>query len=159
MPRPLPSGLRLRPTRREDAIALYRTQRRAIDGACGYSRAQRRAWLASISPAYIARTLAGRVGVACDQGGVIGFGQLDLGRARVTALYVEPACMRRGIGDALLEQLARLAGAHGLRTLSLQSSPNAVPFYLRRRFVAVATRHLTVPGAPPLEVLELRRDL
>jgi GNAT superfamily N-acetyltransferase len=154
------SSISLRPARFDDAAALCGVQRRAIERGCSFGAEQRRVWMASISSEYLRYTLMHRRGVVCDAGdGPLGFGQLDLERARLTALYVEPAYMGCGVGDALLRAIVRLAELSGLESLNLQSTPNAAAFYRRRGFTGVTTCWLAIPDAPALEVLEMVRRL
>ena len=83
--------------------------------------------------------------VAETDGEIAGFGQVNLdGEAsetpregggtvvgEVTAVYVHPDHVRRGVGSALLDRLEAHARDEGLDALSLTASLNAVPFYER----------------------------
>ncbi|MFI2612828.1 GNAT family N-acetyltransferase [Kitasatospora sp. NPDC018619] len=69
--------------------------------------------------------------VAEEGGQLLGFvalsgvpptGSLDL-------LFVEPGAIGRGVGRALFERARGLAAALGLRRLTIDSDPNAEPFY------------------------------
>ncbi|MEV7185496.1 GNAT family N-acetyltransferase [Kitasatospora sp. NPDC093102] len=97
--------------------------------------------------------------VAEDGGRVLGFvslsgapptGSLDL-------LFVEPESIGRGIGRALFEQTRSLAVALGLHRLTIDSDPNAEPFYLAMG----ATRIGSVPSGsiPGRELPQLVLDL
>ncbi|MGH9118312.1 MAG: GNAT family N-acetyltransferase [Acidimicrobiales bacterium] len=78
---------------------------------------EQRSWLAARSGAYAAV-------VAVVDDGVVGFGSLSPYRDRPAystsvedSVYVDPAVQGRGIGRALLEELIRVAGAHGFHTV------------------------------------------
>jgi putative acetyltransferase len=51
-------------------------------------------------------------------------------------VYVLPDCVRYGVGRALVEALARLAGARGVKKLTVEASDNAQPFFEALGFVA-----------------------
>lgn len=62
--------------------------------------------------------------VACDGGDVLGFGSLSPFRERPAystsvedSVYVDPRHQGRGVGTLLLEELLRLAVAHGFHTV------------------------------------------
>ena len=79
-------------------------------------------------------------------------GWVEVDRDRVAALYVSPSCARRGVGSALLAQAESSIWSSGYATARLESSQNALAFYLRRGY-----RHCGLPeanGAWPL-----RKDL
>jgi len=56
-------------------------------------------------------------------------------RDRVAALYVSPPCSRRGIGSALLARAEHSIQSSGYAMARLESSQNALDFYLRRGYV------------------------
>lgn len=49
--------------------------------------------------------------------------------AELEALFVSPSRMGLGIGRELLKRVAEIARAEGIQSLSIQSDPDAVPFY------------------------------
>lgn len=67
---------------------------------------------------------------------IVGFGQLDLGRAEVEAVYVMPTAVGDGVGTALLVHLEAIARERGLRVLGLCASLNAEAFYAHRGYRA-----------------------
>lgn len=67
--------------------------------------------------------------VAEGAGGVVGFGALDRQTGQVEYLYVDPTVARQGIGTLLYRELERMAARHGLASLWLVASLNALPFY------------------------------
>ncbi|MGW1178013.1 GNAT family N-acetyltransferase [Kitasatospora sp. NPDC002543] len=96
--------------------------------------------------------------VAEDAGRLLGFvsvsgapptGSLDL-------LFVEPEAIGRGVGRALFERARGMAAELGLRRLTIDSDPNAEPFYLAMG----ATRVGSVPSGsiPGRELPQLVLD-
>lgn len=70
--------------------------------------------------------------VAEQQGEIIGFYALRVVSSvecELDAMFVEPAHIGTGIGRLLMQHAMRTASDHGLRTLYIQSDPNAAPFY------------------------------
>jgi GNAT superfamily N-acetyltransferase len=144
--------------RRLDARALAALQRRAIRALCRYSEAQLRGWLSTVTTAYLAHTIACRLSLVAKLGTCVGgFGQLDVARGRLTALYVEPSLTGLGLGRALLDALVQCAGVPTAPVLELSASPNSVGFYERQGFHQQAPRAVAVAGAQPLRVIEMCR--
>src|SRR4029453_779154 len=59
-------------------------------------------------------------------------GWVEVDRDRVAALYVSPSCARRGVGSILLARAETSIRSSGYATACLESSQNALDFYLRR---------------------------
>lgn len=76
-------------------------------------------------------------------------GEVD-GIAWLKELSVDPGFMRRGVGSALIEEVAKEALATGYRLLALSTFrdvPFNAPFYLRRGFEIVDTATAPAPLA------------
>jgi len=94
------------------------------------------------------------VRVAERHGAVVGFSAVDVERAELTHLFVEPAAIRTGVGAALLrDALARC----GLPELVIESDPDAEPFYLRAGAERIGTRVAEATGRV-LPLLRIRAD-
>jgi GNAT superfamily N-acetyltransferase len=65
----------------------------------------------------------------------IASGWVEVDRDRVAALYVSPSCARRGVGSILLARAETSIRSSGYATACLESSQNALDFYLRRGYV------------------------
>ena len=93
---------------------------------------------------------------------VVGFGAIDrVGEEwEVAHLWVSPAFTRRGVGRALLGQLAECARRQGARRLRIESDPHAAPFYESAGAVRAGAVPAPMPGAPERElpILELSLD-
>ncbi len=118
----------------EDNEAIGRVHVRAIKRLCihHYAPAQIEAWAGPRKPDhYLAAIRRQDFYVAEEAGAVVGFSTLDPARGEVEAVYVAPEVTGRGIGLQLLRVLEAQARTRSLRTLHLNASLNAVPFYER----------------------------
>ncbi|MFI9361632.1 GNAT family N-acetyltransferase [Kitasatospora sp. NPDC053057] len=97
--------------------------------------------------------------VAEDGGRVLGFAALTGAppSGELAMLFVEPDRIGRGIGRALFEHVREQARAAGLRRLTIDSDPNAEPFYLAMGAIRIgSTPSGSIPGRElPLLELEL----
>jgi GNAT superfamily N-acetyltransferase len=64
----------------------------------------------------------------------VAIGWVEVDRDRIAALYVSPSCSRRGVGSALLGRAETDIRSAGYATACLESSQNALDFYLRRGY-------------------------
>jgi GNAT superfamily N-acetyltransferase len=96
----------------------------------GYSAAQLQAWREALTVR--AETLAAHpLCVAEDEGQPVGFVQLatDTQPWELSAMWVNPSHMGRGIGRALLAWARQQAAAAGQQELAIDADPNAEGFY------------------------------
>lgn len=75
-----------------------------------------------------------RVRIAEDEGVIVGVAAIafDEGEAELTALFVDPTRLGRGIGGRLLDDAIAAAALHGARRLVIESDPNAAAWYEAR---------------------------
>jgi putative acetyltransferase len=121
----------IRPAVAFDAPAICRVHQRAVRVLCrpDYTPAQIEAWIGPRrAEDYIAAMNSGeRLWVAEVSGTVVGFAGVK--NDEITAVYVDPAHARHGLGQALLQAAEQSARAHGVHCLVVEASLNAVPFY------------------------------
>lgn len=127
----------IRRARDEDREAIWQVHTQSIRGLCSqaYKPPEISAWVARLSPDSYAGVLATQtMFVAEVDQTIVGFGQLDPGKAEVKALYVLPQKVKAGVGSALLSKLEEEARAHGLTCLRLYATLNAESFYERKGY-------------------------
>lgn len=136
----------IRRTKQGDAEALWTVQTQAIRkmGTSHYSPEQIEAWAGGLTPeechnraieGHSQSIEHGTVFVAEDiDGTVVGFASLHAQSGEVSAVYVLPAYVRRGIGRQLFEALEEEARRLGVVALHVKASLNAVAFYERVGF-------------------------
>lgn len=95
-----------------------------------------------------------RIDVAeLDDGTVVGMVRLE--DQTLEDLFVEPAAIGTGVGQALIRHVVRRAAAEGMRRLHIDADPNAEGFYLAVGAVRVGeTPSQSIPGRtlPQLEL-------
>jgi GNAT superfamily N-acetyltransferase len=80
-----------------------------------------------------------QVVVALVAAEIVGTG--SLGSDAIRAVFVAPNFQNKGIGESLMRELHRRAGAAGLTRLTLQSSITAEPFYAKLGYRAVGDKY------------------
>jgi len=131
----MPTTLTIRTARDGDVGAIWRVHTRAIEGTCAghYPDEVIAAWVERLKPdSYLGVVKRGIVVIADDGFDIVGFGQLDLPNGEIQAVYVSPDAQGRGVGDALLAHLERLACREGTARLTLKATLNAEAFYAAR---------------------------
>jgi ribosomal protein S18 acetylase RimI-like enzyme len=135
--------LTIRRATQDDKEAIRRAHESAIRGTCAshYPPEVIEIWAGGLRAEKYAEAIDRyEFFVAEEDGAVVGFGELGQETGEVQGLYVSSEVKGRGVGWRLLCALEERARARGLKSLSLTSSLNAVPFYERAGFVAVEER-------------------
>lgn len=142
--------LNIRRARQEDKEDIWRVHGSAVRGTCAghYPREVIEIWAGRLRPEKYAEAIDKYdFFVAEEDGRVVGFGELGPEAGEIQGLYVSPDVKGRGVGRELMRTLEERARAHGLKSLSLTSSLNAVPFYERAGFRAVGElKEAIAPG-------------
>jgi putative acetyltransferase len=122
-----------------DAPSICLMHVASIRAHCGahYTGTQIEAWAGPKRPEWYTRAMeAGEaIFVAESVGDIVGFAALD--GADVKAVYVAPGWTGRGVGSALLTAVEGEASARDAPELNLESSLNAVGFYIARGYSRV----------------------
>jgi putative acetyltransferase len=134
----------------EEALAHIRRSAILTLAIPGMSMEQAETWALHTAADRIARAIWDHVVWVAVEGAALGWVEVD--RDRVAALYVSPSRSRRGVGSALLARAETSILRSGYATARLESSQNALAFYLRRGYVRC--------GPPDAEgAYPLRKDL
>lgn len=124
----------LRPACPSDCAAIFQAHYYAVRLAClqSYDAVILQTWLGLLNEnSYLSNMNHSEIAlwVAEYHGEVMGFFQLDLARAHLSALYVHPVVNKQGIGTALLQRAESLTLEAGASALSLYVPNNAVAFF------------------------------
>ena len=74
-----------------------------------------------------------------------GFGAVNLAKAEITSVYVDPDFTRQGIASSLVGLMELAATDAGLRALELQAAGGALTFYEKQGYVYVTSPATTGP--------------
>jgi putative acetyltransferase len=126
--------MQIRRAEAADEEALARIRRSAIVALAvpAMSMEQAEKWATRAAADRIARAIREHDVWVAVEGAVIGWVEVD--RDRVAGLYVSSSCSRRGVGSALLARAEASIRRSGYATARLESSLNALAFYLRRGY-------------------------
>jgi putative acetyltransferase len=139
----------LRPYLAVDTPVLAAIFVAAIEELTGedYSEAQQQAWAAAADDEeQFGRRLGSELTlVATLQNSPVGFASLK-GGDHIDMLYVHPSAAGQGVASMLCEALERLAGSRGAKSLTVDASDNAQPFFAERGYVAKQRNSITING-------------
>jgi len=140
--------MQIRRAEAADEEALASIRRRAILGLAvpAISMEQAEKWATPATADRIARAIREHDVWVAVEGAAIGWVEVD--QDHVAALYVSPSCSRRGVGSILLARAETYIRSSGYATARLESSQNALDFYLRRGYLRCGP--LDSDGACPL---------
>ncbi len=117
----------------EETLASVRRSAILALAAPAISPEQAEKWATLVAADRIARAIREHDVWVAVEGAAIGWVEID--RDRVAALYVSPSCSRRGVGSVLLALAETHIVSSGYATARLDSSQNALDFYLRRGYL------------------------
>jgi putative acetyltransferase len=112
-----------------------------------YSEAQQEAWAAvADDEAAFGNKLAGQLTlIATIQSAPVGFASLK-SADHIDMLYVHPSVAGQGVASMLVDALEKLGGARGAKTLTVDASDTAEPFFRKRGYVAKQRNTVTLNG-------------
>jgi putative acetyltransferase len=139
----------LRPFLPADTPVLAAIFAAAVEQLTGddYSEAQQEAWAAiADDETEFGKKLAGELTLIATLGNApVGFASLK-GKDHIDMLYVHPSAAGQGVASALCDALEKLAGGRGAKSLTVEASDNAEPFFKKRGYVAKQRNSVTVNG-------------
>lgn len=123
-----------------------------------YSATQVAAWAPDdLDPvAWTSRRETGRTCVACVDGQVVGFTDVD-GQGYVDMMFVDPDHGGRGVASALLGWVVDVARREGVPELSTHASLTARPFFEARGFVVERAQRPVLRGIELVNFVMRRR--
>lgn len=121
----------IRKAKKEDARAVWEIRAASILSQCAghYPPEALQIWTGGQMPQGFHEFVERHFHVAEEGGAVVGTGMINFETGKIDAIFVRPAHMRKGVGRKIMIYLEALARAHGLGSLSLESTLNAAPFY------------------------------
>jgi GNAT superfamily N-acetyltransferase len=147
----------IRPARPDEAAALHRLTI-ASKGSWGYPEHLLRALDDGLDVA-AALGRPGLATVAERDGRVLGWAQVLAPQDGVSVLdhlWIDPRCMRSGVGTALFRHAAQAARSMGATTMEWEAEPNAAGFYTAMG--GRATRRVISEWDRELDVMAVELD-
>jgi GNAT superfamily N-acetyltransferase len=117
----------------EEALASIRRSAILALAVPAMSMEQAEKWATQAAADRIARAMREHDVWVAVEGSAIGW--VEVNRDRIAALYVSPSCSRRGVGSVLLARAETYIRSSGYATARLESSQNALDFYLHRSYL------------------------
>ena len=90
---------------------------------------------------------------------IIGYGELIIADNLLGACYVSSSAGGKGVGKALVTELARIAREKGLDHLHMESSANAEKFYVHCGYQVVGRGKHTMHSGAVMDCVMMRKDL
>ncbi len=155
----------VRQMRPDEARRFLEIHHAAVRGiaAKDYSDSVVDAWARPITDQAIERFLANRDNevrlIAEIDGEPMGIGAVVISRSELRACYVAPNAIRRGVGSAVVAEIERIARAHRLNHLHLESSLTAEPFYSALGYRTESRGELLLAPGVPMVAVTMRKQL
>lgn len=153
--------LHIREANADDAEAMHSVHAAAIRALQGtYPRRTLQRWLSLLAPEDYAHHGRDELFAVAERNGqVIAFGEANLRRGSLLALYVHPTAARTGVGARLLRHLEESARSSGARRMDVLSSVNAESFYARHGYRVVGVARKRVAEDFAVEGIEMEKPL
>jgi len=90
---------------------------------------------------------------------IVGIGVVIPRRQELRACYVSPKAARTGVGTAIVEEIERIARAHQVPFLELDSSLTTEMFYLRLGYRVLERGQHLLGSRVPMACVKMRKDL
>jgi len=112
-----------------------------------YSEAQQEAWASAVDDedAFGKRLASQLTLIATLQSAPVGFASLK-GADVIDLLYVHPSAVGQGVATTLIDALEKLAGARGAKSLTVDASDNAQPFFAKRGYIPTQRNTVSLNG-------------
>lgn len=156
----------VRPLRPDEARTFLEIHRASIRGlaANDYAPDVINDWApVPVSDTMVEHFLANRdqeVRLIAELDGVpAGIGCLVIANAELRACYVITEAARHGVGSAIVAEIERLAKAHGLTELSIDSSVTAVPFYTTQGYVEIRRQDHVLRSGRRMAAVQMKKTL
>jgi putative acetyltransferase len=156
------AAVSLRSARDDDRKAIWGVHVEAIRELCAgwYAVEQIELWIGRLTPDSYRSAILNRVVVVAERDvDIVGFGQLDVARREIEAIYVVPALARQGLGSRLLRRLEEIARRQGAGRLGLCASLNAEAFYAAHAYRVVAREQQRLTDAVVLPCIRMEKVL
>jgi putative acetyltransferase len=163
-PEPIkPKHMKIRKASAADKEKLSKMHIASIRKLCAnhYTRQQLDAWTSVLVPQVYEQALKEKVVLtACDSGGDLsGLGILDIENKELSAVYVHPDVVGKGVGSKLLKALEKIAQSSGLIDITVHATLNAKGFYLAHGYLEQESTSHHLPNGSKLACIRMVKTL
>ena len=156
----LPEGMLIRPAREGEHVALTALVWRSVQQTWNYPP-EFMEWepeAISVEPEHVSDMITNLLE---EHGRIVGFYVLrgDPPEMELSRLMIEPDRTGAGIGRMLWNHAVATAAARGVHTITIDSDPNAEPFYQRMGAVTVGEHDWAPPMMPDWRVKKMCFDV
>ena len=153
--------MKTRKARYSDRENLSELHISSIKTLCGnhYSQEQIDAWTRVITPSVYDQALREKVFIVAYSSpqDLMGLGILDIQNAEISAIYIHPDVVGKGVGTALLDELEETSRKNEIARLIVHSTLNAKGFYSKRGYIAEEFAFHSLPDGSKLECIRMSK--
>ena len=126
-----------------------------------YSHEQIVAWTNILTPSVYDQALQEKVFLVASGSnqGVLGIGIFDIQNSEISAIYIHPDHIGKGIGAKILREFELEAQANNLSVVSVCSTLNAKGFYLANGYSEQEKTYHELPGGLRLECVKMVKSI
>ena len=135
----------------------------SIKRLCGkhYTHEQLNAWTSVLTPSVYEQALKEKAFLVANdsQQNLMGLGILDAHSAEISAIYIHPDAVGKGVGTKLLYKLEEIARNSNVAKVTLHSTLNAKGFYQKHGYLDHGLTFHRLSNGSKLECVRMFKDL
>ncbi|MBN1833462.1 MAG: GNAT family N-acetyltransferase [Deltaproteobacteria bacterium] len=155
--------MKIRKASNSDKGNISRLHIASIRKLCGsyYTQQQLNAWTSVLAPSVYDQALKEKLFLVAEdsQKDLLGIGILDFENTEVSAIYIHPDAVGKGVGSKLLNEIEKIARNNGIFEITVHSTLNAKGFYMARGYSEQELTFHNLPNGSKLECIRMLKIL
>ena len=155
--------MKIRKASNSDKGNISRLHIASIRKLCGsyYTHQQLNAWTSVLAPSAYDQALKEKLFLVAEdsENNLLGIGILDFENKEISAIYVLPDAVGKGVGSKLLNELEKIARNNGIFEITVHSTLNAKGFYMVRGYSEQELTFHNLPNGSKLECIRMLKIL
>jgi len=155
--------MKIRKASNSDKGNISRLHIASIKKLCGsyYTHQQLNAWTSVLAPSVYDQALNEKLFLVAEdsQKDLLGIGILDVENTEVSAIYIHPDAVGKGVGSKLLNELEKTARNNGIFKITVHSTLNAKGFYMAHGYSEQELTFHNLPNGSKLECIRMLKIL
>jgi len=155
--------MKIRKASNSDKGNISRLHIASIKKLCGsyYTQQQLDVWTSLLAPSIYDQALKEKFFLVAEdsQKDLLGMGILDIENREVSAIYIHPDAVGKGVGSKLLNELEKIARNNGIFEITVHSTLNAKGFYMVRGYSEQELTFHNLPNGSKLECIRMLKIL